>query len=200
MMVDEPQRTSRKRLASDIIPECSTCKKTFKNFNQLLKHTNKDHHAMTKACEVCGKTFSSGKLLAHHRQICTPPKPKAAAQQVGKGRRQSLGGNAQVQTFEPLNDQDLMSEMKLPSMALQSTDLTGLHHNGANAFNSNPSGLPDGSSMTLQSTDLTGLHHNGANAFNSNPSGLCNVSFSVFKALTLRVLFSRRANASPPNP
>ena len=27
---------------------------------------------MTKQCTDCGKKFSSGKALAHHRQICTP--------------------------------------------------------------------------------------------------------------------------------
>ena len=72
------KRTSKRackrasKRASDIKPECPLCNRTFRTFQQLLKHTDAVHKLMTKQCTDCGKKFSSGKALAHHRQICTP--------------------------------------------------------------------------------------------------------------------------------
>ena len=69
---DEQASVQASKRASDIKPECPLCNRTFRTFQQLLKHTDAVHKLMTKQCTDCGKKFSSGKALAHHRQICTP--------------------------------------------------------------------------------------------------------------------------------
>ena len=69
---DEQASVPASKRASDIKPECPLCNRTFRTFQQLLKHTDAVHKLMTKQCTDCGKKFSSGKALAHHRQICTP--------------------------------------------------------------------------------------------------------------------------------
>ena len=83
-----------------------------------MGHHQANHLVMALQCEECGRKFSSSKLLAHHRLMCSireeePPakKPKRDSQ-VGRGHRAALQNNAAVETFIPTAVQDILGALR----------------------------------------------------------------------------------------
>ena len=82
-----------------------------------MAHHQANHVAMTLQCDECGRRFSSSKLLAHHRLVCSireepqAKKPKRD-NQVGRGHRAALQNNAAVETFIPTADQDIEGALR----------------------------------------------------------------------------------------
>ena len=88
------------------------------HLNKQLIATRLEKGILT--CRTCYNFFHTIDDYAVHR--CEPPAKKRRVQrqtihtkqkeQVGRGRRQALGGHAQQEIFEPENDSDLLLEMR----------------------------------------------------------------------------------------
>ena len=133
---------------------CTMCRKTFPSLEDYLVHRccnafwnvpgkiRPKYHYMT--CEKCNSGFPSFLAYSNHR--CHPPKkPKMDVNdhedmdidhrespkknnQVGRGRRQSLGGHAQQEIFKPENDSDLLQEMQQQENHIRQHLIAKLNH------------------------------------------------------------------------
>ena len=128
---------------------CLICRRTFPSFDEYIQHTCckplVDNWVPTVICDNCNNGFPSVKTLLNH--VCLPMIPprkkmrlddetpkvndemtKTDINQVGRGRRTSLGSRAQIETFKPQNTQDLLREIKEQEMPIRDHLIDRLHN------------------------------------------------------------------------
>ena len=115
-------RAFRKRKAT---VKCQVCGRSFAHMRQLEAHHHAIHENLQLLCEECGEQCED---IGQHRLVCSmrprsaghttsspepsPKRPRGMKSQVGRGYRSSMQDNAEVQTYTPTRNEDILFACK----------------------------------------------------------------------------------------
>ena len=96
---DEPSTSTAQpqKRATDMQATCHVCGRTFTSYKILMGHHQSNHLDMALQCDECGRKFSSSKLLAHHRPMCSIREEEPPAKRPKRDSQVGRGHRAALQ-------------------------------------------------------------------------------------------------------